>query len=196
MINTSYLWKLAIGLLGLSLIGTFSACSRLGVEILPRNKIESHSQEPHMKPLQAAMDDFEKGAYPEAKTQFRQIADNTQNPKLKEQAQLGAVLSDMLSADALADIQDPENELEKMMQQTSSVMSMDIRLLRPFIQNLRENTVLKEENRCLHNEKDADMNRIQALKKENKNLKGQIKELEDLFELIEQQKRRLFLKSQ
>ncbi len=196
MINTSYLWKLAIGMLGLFLLLACSGCSGLGIEVLPRSKIEVLSQEHNRKSLQAAMDCFEQGEYSEAKTQFRQVADQAQNQKIKEQAQLGAVLSDILSAGTLADIQGPEAEFEEMMQQSSWAMCMDMQLIHPFIQIIRENKVFKEENRTLRAENKEAMDTIQALKQENECLVEKIQELENLFDLIEQQKRSLIPKSQ
>ena len=195
MTNTSYVWKLAIGLLGLFLLLICSGCSGLGIEIMPRSKIEVQGQEHHRKSLQAAMDVFEQGQYPEAKTQFKQIATKAQTRKIKEQAQLGAVLSDILSAGTLNAIQGPENEFTEMMQEASWTMSMDMHLIRPFIQIWRENKVYKEENNTLRTEKKEAMDTIQDLQQENQKLQNKILELEDLFELIDEQKRRLIPQS-
>jgi len=187
---------LYVTLMALCLVLTFSACSRIDVDLRSGGILESQRHKQERESLQAAMDSYTKGAYPEAKAQFRQLVDTTSTPEIKEQAHLGAILSTILSADTLEDIQGPEKELEEFREQSSSLKGMDIVLIRPFVQKLRENIVLKEENQVIHKKYKAAKNKIHNLKQKQKDLTGQIQELEELFNLIEEQKSRQLLNSQ
>lgn len=195
MNNTTFPYQLACVLVLLALALTFSACSRIHVDLKPGSILESQRHKQAKESLQGAMDSFAKGTYPEAKAQFNQLVDKTSYPKIKEQAQLGAVLSEILSADTLGDIQGPENELEELISQSSPDMGMDMRFVRPFVQILRENIVIKEENQTMHKKLEAAQSKIQGLEQRKKNLTGQIQELEELFNLIEEQKSRQLLNS-
>ena len=196
MNNTTFPYQLVCVLVVLSLALTFSACSRIHVDLKPGDILESQRHKQAKESLQGAMDRFAKGAYSEAKAQFMHLGNKTSYPKIKEQARLGAVLSDILSAECLSDIQGPENELEELIEQSSPDMGMDMRFVRPFVQILREHIVIKEENQTMHKKLQTAQSKIQSLKQEKKDLTGQIQELEELFKLIEEQKSRQLLNSQ
>ncbi|MFW6314629.1 MAG: hypothetical protein ACOC0S_03475 [Desulfohalobiaceae bacterium] len=191
--NTKILYKtLILGLLGLGLTILCSGCSKVGVswQQLSKPKMEAEQEQPQ---LEAGMDHFQTREYAQAKELFLQTAQNADvSSQIQQQAELGAILSDMLLAETPKEIQDLEQELTALAKDASRANAMNARMLRPFVKIVQEKQTQTQELQSLKSQNQAAQNKIQALEQENKNLADKLQELETLFNRMEHQKRRLF----
>ncbi len=162
--------------------------------------------------LQSALAAFAAGNYLEARSDFLQAKKSTNNPKISSQAEFGIILTRMLSAENLTEFNVHQRNVEQFLNRSDEKYLLDLKMTAPFVSAAAENILmkqkieslraehkntldqlhkLKEDREALKAHYGASMRRLSELEDKNQSLKNQINELEELYELIDQQKRLL-----
>ncbi len=162
--------------------------------------------------LQTALAGFAAGNYLEARKDFLQAKNNTDNPKISSQAEFGIILTRMLSAENLTEFSIHQRNFEQFLDRDDEKYLPDRKMTAPFVSAMADNLLMKkrieslqadyrkaldqlhqaeDDKEALKTRYNISMRKLSELEEKNQSLKNQIKELEELFELIDQQKRLL-----
>ena len=163
--------------------------------------------------MRSALVSYSLGNYPEARKDFFQARQITEDRDIIRQAELGIILSRLLSAESMAEFIRYHRDLDQIIDQHTEKLFLDFRITIPFVSKKADYIELKnmlkaldarhretldslrrtkDEKDVLKAENTAHAQKLHAMEEENFSLKNQIQELEELFDLIEQQKRPLF----
>lgn len=137
-----------------------------------------------------AVSTYRKQNYSLAQNQFLQVTLETNNPKIRDRALLGAALSGLLQSEDEEQILGRMTDLKLVMASFSTVDDhFNYPLLYPFFQMMVELQQEKDAHAKLRRESRLQSNKVTALENELSRLTQQVAELEALFQLLEQQKR-------
>ena len=188
-------WRTVDLILPLFLVITTWGCTPklspcLPDETMPQDPFHETVWSPEDPRLVHALSVYQQGNFPEARLAFLRVALETDTMNDRELAMLGAILSGLLSARDVDEVQIHLDEFERLASGlgTGEVL-LDPDLLRPLLQTVLEVQEGRQKVQKLRTESETKSRRISSLQDETAKLKQQVEELEALFQLLEQQKR-------